>query len=149
MPRPDRCHACFKDIKPDRFALREQHLKALLSTIDSFVAPSEFLKRRYVEWGIAESRIAVITNGLPVRAFETSKDKPKGGRPTFGYFGNLNPWKGTKVLLEAARRLTVDGVDFELRVHGGAPFQSPEFLADIERLFRNGTSGAAARTLPA
>ncbi|NOV19709.1 glycosyltransferase [Ensifer adhaerens] len=132
---PDRCHACFKDIKPDRFALREQHLKALLSTVDCFAAPSEFLKRRYVDWGIAEDRISVIANGLPPQAFEAGKDKPKSGRPVFGYFGNLNPWKGIKVLLEAARQLIADGVDFELRVHGGAPFQTQEFVADIDRLF--------------
>lgn len=132
---PDRCHACFKDIKPDRFALREQHLKALLGTIDRFAAPSEFLKRRYVDWGIAENRICVIANGLPTSAFETGKNKAKTERPIFGYFGNLNPWKGTRILLEAARQLIADGVDFELRVHGGAPFQAPEFVADIDRLF--------------
>ncbi len=60
---------------------------------------------------------------------------PAEQRNVFGYFGNLNPWKGVPVLLEACKRLIDEGVDFELRVHGGAPFQSEDFVARIERLF--------------
>ena len=62
---PDRCHACFKDIALDKFVLRERHIKSLLSAVDAFVSPSEFLKQRYVEWGLAEDRIEVIPNGSP------------------------------------------------------------------------------------
>ncbi len=131
---PDRCHSCFKDIALDKFVLREQHLKSLLSTVDRFVSPSEFLKQRYVDWGLSEHLISVIPNGQPERAPVKRPDalRPK---PVFGYFGNLNPWKGTTVLLEAAKQLISEGLDFELRVHGAAPFQSEAFIADIDRLF--------------
>ena len=132
---PDRCHACFKDIPLDRFVLRERHLKALLSAVDHFVAPSRFLRQRFVDWELAEDAISVIPNGLPLRP--TPAAAPGGaGRPTvFGYFGNLNPWKGVTVLLEAARLLIAEGLEFELRVHGGTPFQSEAFVAEIDRLF--------------
>lgn len=132
---PDRCHACFKDIPLDRFTLRERHLKALLSAVDHFVAPSRFLRQRFVDWEIAEDAISVIPNGLPLRP--TPAAAPGGaGRPTvFGYFGNLNPWKGATILLEAARLLIAEGLEFELRVHGGTPFQSEAFVAEIDRLF--------------
>lgn len=131
---PDRCHACFKSITLDKFVLRERHIKSLLSAVDAFVSPSEFLKQRYVEWGIAEELISVIPNGQPIRPAITA---PKIGRskPAFGYFGNLNPWKGTAVLLEAAQQLIATGFDFELRVHGAAPFQSEAFVNEIDRLF--------------
>lgn len=132
---PDRCHACFKDIPLDRFALRERHLKALLSTVDLFVSPSHFLRQRYIDWGLPESAITVIPNGLPPRIAPTAADEPEKRRPVFGYFGNLNPWKGVTVLLEAARQLIAEGLDFELRVHGGAPFQSERFVEEIDRLF--------------
>ncbi|WP_018426708.1 glycosyltransferase family 4 protein [Hoeflea sp. 108] len=132
---PDRCHACFKDIPLDRFALRERHLKALLSTVDHFVAPSRFLRQRYVNWELAEDAISVIPNGLPVRP-KPIATPDRAGRPTvFGYFGNLNPWKGTTVLLEAARLLIEEGLEFELRVHGGVPFQSEVFVSEVDRLF--------------
>jgi glycosyltransferase involved in cell wall biosynthesis len=132
---PDRCHACFKDIPLDRFALRERHLKALLSVVDRFVAPSRFLRQRFIDWGLGEDAIEVIANGLP------SRDAPQtigssGDRLVFGYFGNLNPWKGVTVLLQAARQLMREGLPFELRVHGGAPFQSEDFRAEIDRLFK-------------
>ncbi|MBB5702808.1 glycosyltransferase involved in cell wall biosynthesis [Ochrobactrum daejeonense] len=131
---PDRCHACFKDIALDKFVLRERHIKSLLSTVDAFVSPSEFLKQRYVEWGLAEELVSVIPNGQPERPSIPTRSAERK-KPVFGYFGNLNPWKGTTVLLEAARQLISEGFDFELRVHGAAPFQSESFVNDLDRLF--------------
>ncbi len=131
---PDRCHACFKDIALDKFVLRERHIKSLLTAVDAFVSPSEFLKSRYVDWGLDEQLISVIANGQPERprieapAIERTK-------PVFGYFGNLNPWKGTTVLLQAAEQLIREDFDFELRVHGAAPFQSESFVTQIDDLF--------------
>ncbi len=144
---PDRCHACFKDIPLDRFALRERHLKALLSTVDHFISPSAFLKERFVQWGLAEDAISVIPNGIPTRKAGPGRQMLDGGRPVFGYFGNLNPWKGTTVLLEAARQLLADGLEFELRVHGGAPFQSKNFVDEIDALFA-GTAPSVQRRGP-
>ncbi|WEJ40058.1 glycosyltransferase (plasmid) [Sinorhizobium sp. C101] len=40
------------------------------------------------------------------------------------------------VLLQAARQLISEGLEFELRVHGGAPFQSESFVDEITRLFQ-------------
>lgn len=131
---PDRCHACFKDIALDKFVLRERHIKSLLSAVDAFVSPSEFLKQRYVEWGLAEDRIEVIPNGQPERPAVEFRQQERT-KPTFGYFGNLNPWKGATVLLEAAHQLISEGFDFELRVHGAAPFQSESFVSEIDQLF--------------
>ena len=132
---PDRCHACFKDIQLDRFALREQHLKALLSTVDRFVAPSQFLRQRFIEWGLSPERISVVPNGIPVRSAAAHRNVCDDGRPVFGYFGNLNRWKGVTVLLEAARQLVAEGLDFELRIHGGTPFQAKDFIDEIDSLF--------------
>jgi glycosyltransferase involved in cell wall biosynthesis len=132
---PDRCHSCFKDIALDKFVLRERHLKSLMSTIDGFVSPSEFLKQRYVDWGISEDLISVIPNGQPTRNAVRRPHTAQRSRPVFGYFGNLNPWKGATVLLEAAKQLISEGFEFELRVHGAAPFQSESFVSDIDRLF--------------
>lgn len=133
---PDRCHSCFKDIPLDRFVLREQHLKALLRTVDRFISPSQFLRQRFIDWGLNGDQIDVIANGLPPRDAPSRKGQPENDRPVFGYFGNLNPWKGTSVLLEAARQLIDEGLRFELRVHGGAPFQTDSFKDEIARLFK-------------
>jgi glycosyltransferase involved in cell wall biosynthesis len=132
---PHRCAACFPDVGADRFLLRERHLKAHLGVVDAFVSPSRFLKDRYAAWGLDEDHIAVIENGRPAAPVAPWRQTGGGRRASFGYFGNLNPWKGVTVLLEAAKRLVDQGVEFELRVHGGAPFQTDAFNAEIDRLF--------------
>jgi len=132
---PHACAACFPDIAADRFLMRERHLKAHLAVVDAFVSPSAFLRERYVAWGVEPGRIGVIANGRPAATPAPHRPAGAGRRAVFGYFGNLNPWKGVTGLLEACRRLIADGVDFELRVHGGAPFQSEAFNAEIDALF--------------
>jgi glycosyltransferase involved in cell wall biosynthesis len=129
---PSACHSCFPDIGADRFLLRERNLKTLLGAVDRFIAPSKFLRDRYVDWGLPAHKITVMRNGRPeTLPAPTLLDR---ARPTFGYFGNLNPYKGVTVLLEAARYLRSQDVDFELRLNGGALYQSEEFKANVDRL---------------
>ena len=126
---PDACHACFPDITPDRFVLRTMHLRNFLSQVDRFIAPSRFLRQRYIDWGLPADRIALVRNGQPaVRPAPHRSPEPTGRRSVFGYFGNLSPYKGVMVAVEAARLLIEAGeTGFTLLVHGGMPFQSPEF----------------------
>lgn len=128
---PSACHACFPDIGADRFLLRERNLKTLLQAVDRFIAPSNFLRDRYIEWGLPADKITVLANARPpTLAAPTLLNRV---RTTFGYFGNISPWKGVDVLLEAAKKLRDGRHDFELRLHGGMPFQSEAFTAKIDR----------------
>ncbi len=129
---PSACHACFPDIGADQFLLRAQNLKTLLKAVDRFIAPSAFLRDRYVEWGLPPDSIAVLHNARPeVLPAPTLLDR---GRTTFGFFGNLNPYKGVIVLLQAARYLRDQGVDFELRLNGGALYQNENFRTAVDKL---------------
>ncbi|MEJ0011730.1 MAG: glycosyltransferase family 4 protein [Bauldia sp.] len=132
---PDRCHACFTEISAATFRLRELNLKSHLVAVDTFISPSQFLKDRYIDWGIPAERIEVIENGHPAEDPVPHRGPPYVTRNVFGYFGNLNPWKGVNVLLDACRELAESGVEFELRVHGAALFQSDAFTADLESKF--------------
>ena len=40
------------------------HLKNVLGSIDRFVAPSDFLRDRYLSWGLPAAKTAVIANGV-------------------------------------------------------------------------------------
>ncbi|WP_430473413.1 glycosyltransferase family 4 protein [Thalassospira lucentensis] len=120
---------------PDQFAMRSVNLRNHLRVVDQFISPSEFLKERYVDWGIAPEKIAVVRNGrLPVPA-APKRDMGPGMPNVFGYFGNLNPWKGADVLLKASQMLVEDDVDFNLRIHGDILFQTTEFTERMENLF--------------
>jgi glycosyltransferase involved in cell wall biosynthesis len=133
---PDRCTGCFPDISADRFLLRERFIKTLFGQVDRFIAPSRFIKDRFVAWGLPADLIEVVSNGRPAVKPAPHRSSTDGRRPVFGYFGNLNPWKGLPSLLRAVQRLSSSDVrDFELRLHGGAPFQAKEFVDEIEALF--------------
>lgn len=134
-PSPDNCHRCFPDTSASRFLLRELTLKTHLSCVDSFISPSWFLKERYAAWGLDADRIDVIPNGHPAGPAAPERREPGGPRNVFGYFGNLNPWKGVSTLLEAARLLAEKDDDFTVRVHGAPLFQSEKFVADLDAGF--------------
>ncbi|SDH26937.1 glycosyltransferase family 4 protein [Bosea robiniae] len=129
---PSACHGCFPEIGSDRFLLRERFIKTHLAAVDRFVAPSRFLRQRYVDWGLPGERIEVIANARPAQEAAPHR-QAKGRRTSFGYFGNLNPWKGVLPLLQAAQLLHAFGdTEFSLRIHGGAPFQSEAFTTALD-----------------
>ncbi len=131
---PDRCRNCFPEIAAESFVIRTRYLQTLLAGVDLFITPSQFAADRYAAWGLPPSRIQVVANGRPRTTSAPHRMSKDGRRAVLGYFGNLSPWKGTPVLLRAIRQLAATGVDVELRLHGGAPFQSDAFVAEITAL---------------
>lgn len=131
---PDACGKCFPGVGTDRFVLREKHIKTMFSLVDRFIAPSEFLRQRYIAWGIEAERIAVVRNGRPA-VMPTPVKAGEGRRNSFAYFGNLSPFKGVTVALDAARRLQQAGNGgFTLALNGGMPFQSDTFKTEFAAL---------------
>jgi glycosyltransferase involved in cell wall biosynthesis len=112
---PRRCGECFPEISPAEFFLRKRFIQAQLGLVDLFVAPSETLLERFVEWGIPRERILLEDYGRlqPAAVDDTPRAAPHA---TFGVFGQLNPYKGIDVALRAMRAL--DGHPARLRVHG-------------------------------
>jgi glycosyltransferase involved in cell wall biosynthesis len=129
---PRRCHECFPGITPQQFFLRKRFVQSQFSLVDRFVAPSEYVKERYVRWGLEPDKINVEQQGIPqaqVTAEKFEERRPRTVRPRnrFGYFGQLNPYKGADTLLHAIDLL---GADFEghLWVYGAnLEKQSPEW----------------------
>ncbi|WP_374385135.1 glycosyltransferase family 4 protein [Dongia sp.] len=131
---PDACHRCFPQLDQEHFVLRERHIKTHFSVVDRFLSPSNFLRRRYINWGLAPDRIDVMRNARPESQIAPHRQmRGEEGRNRFAYFGNLNPNKGVLVLLEAARLLNQRRPgSFRVDIHGGAPFQSDAFKADLK-----------------
>lgn len=129
---PDRCRRCFPEIGAARHALRRAHLLALLAGVHRFVAPSRFLRDRFVAWGLAPERIAVIPNATNLGPRRRTSSIGGRDRPNrFAFFGNLSPHKGVLVLLEAARRLKIAGAAVEIAVHGGFGHAGPAFRDEV------------------
>ena len=128
---PDACHACLPDIAQHRFATRNLHLRNMLGLVDRFIAPSRFLKERFVAWGIAADRIEVIENAVAAAPAVAGKQAARPRR-TFGLFANVAPHKGTLLALAAISRLAEAVPDVALRIHGGMNFQDGAFRRNFE-----------------
>lgn len=138
---PDSCHACFGNIRPERFSLRLSHLQNMLGLVDRFIAPSIFLRARFVDWGISEHMIEWIPNGLPESIRSVSgEDRPQRNR--FGFFGNIAPHEGPLVALDAVRRVD-PAVDLTLTLHGAFQFQGGAFCDAFDQAL--GRAGDRAR----
>jgi glycosyltransferase involved in cell wall biosynthesis len=113
---PRRCNECFPHIPSSDFFLRERSIKAHLANVDLFVAPSQFLLQRFVDWGVPPDRIVCEDYGRrpAIRLAEREETRP---RNRFGYFGQFNPYKGVETLLTAMAKFE-DRPAIQLRLHG-------------------------------
>jgi glycosyltransferase involved in cell wall biosynthesis len=134
---PADCARCFPDRSPGDFFLRKRYLQSVLGDVDLFLSPSRFLRQRYVDWGLAPDSILVLENGQPsARRLPLQSIAQGESRNRFGYFGQLNPYKGVDLLIEAAALMHADvGDSFHVDVHGAnLDAQGPEFRARVRRL---------------
>ncbi|HEV2857213.1 MAG TPA: glycosyltransferase family 4 protein [Solirubrobacterales bacterium] len=130
---PRRCHECFPEVSPQEFFMRKRFIQSHMSLVDRFIAPSSFLRDRYVDWGLPADKVFTEEYGrLPVTPAET-RDRRKRNRLVF--IGQLSYFKGVNVLLEAMKRLQDDEVDVHLSVYGAnLELQPDEFRSEFAEL---------------
>jgi glycosyltransferase involved in cell wall biosynthesis len=122
------CHACFPDITPQDFFMRELFVKSFLNLVDYFVCPSRFLLQRYAAWGLPEQRLTVLENGQPLPG--AASEPLPGMRTRFVVLGQLSRLKGTLVLLDAARLLPKRlRRRIRIEVHGSVQHEVDDFKA--------------------
>jgi glycosyltransferase involved in cell wall biosynthesis len=95
---PRRCNECFPEIDPADFFMRKRFIEAQLGAVDLFVAPSQFLAERYVDWGLPEAKIRVSELGRPLP--EELETEARETRDRFGFFGELSRHNGVLLVLE-------------------------------------------------
>lgn len=114
------CNQCFPQKSPADFWMRKRGFMHYFSHVDVFLAPSDFLRRRYVEWGLPQEKIHVQENCL--RMLETCQARKFQHGETcnrFGFFGQINPFKGIETLLRAIRLLPQQTrKEMVLEIHG-------------------------------
>jgi glycosyltransferase involved in cell wall biosynthesis len=93
-----------------------------------FLAPSKFLRERFVAWGIEPARIRFEEYGrLPqARANVPDEDRP---RTRLGFFGQVSLFKGLDVLLEAMEIVATLAPEAHLFVHAA----NVEFLPEPQQ----------------
>jgi glycosyltransferase involved in cell wall biosynthesis len=144
---PRRCNECYPGISPQHFFLREKFIKSHLANVDMFLAPSHFLRKRYIEWGIPAERIRVEELGRrpTFRPDAAEEERP---RKRLAFFGQLTPFKGAETLLEAMRILAERQPDVHLSLYGAyveyfAETYGRKFLELVDEMSGNVTYAGA------
>lgn len=131
---------CFADIAPAQFMRREMFLKSFFAECDAFVSPSNFLLERFAQWGLPREKLHMFENGLDDAEVAPARAVARDGRRNrFGYFGQLNPFKGAKILVEAVGRVPAEiwGEDSALNIFGGNLEVQPEaFQQEFKKLIQ-------------
>jgi len=136
---PSECGVCFPEIGPANLMRRELFLKSFLQEVDAFVSPSRFLLGRFADWGLPREKLVMIENGLDGGPVAPPRAAATGARRNrFAYFGQLNPFKGIRVLVDAVTRIPAEvWGDSILYVFGGnLEHQPDDFQAAVKELFR-------------
>lgn len=134
---PDDCSRCFPDSSSEDFWLRKHYFTNHFEFVDQFVSPSEFLRQRYIEWGLKPEKITVIENGQSEEEALAPRPLAAGeARNRFGFFGQITPYKGLDVVLEALALLKEeDSGKIVLEVHGAnLELQPEDYRRKVERL---------------
>jgi glycosyltransferase involved in cell wall biosynthesis len=107
----DQCHVCKPTISfEDRLALpmrvRRDYVWLELAKADALVFPSRYLADAYATAGFDRARMAVVSNGIDIPTFRTTKVKSEQVR--FLSLAYLGEHKGILVLIDALRLLAED-----------------------------------------
>lgn len=134
---PEDCVRCYPERSAEDFWLRKHRYHSFFRLVDHFIAPSDFLRERYINWGIAPERITTIENGQAMRPPLPPRPLAAGEtRNRFGFFGQINPYKGVDVLLKALASLRKsEKRGLVVEIHGAnLEWQKPEFQQTINDL---------------
>ena len=90
-------------------------VQPLQRVVDELWVPSEYVRRMYLEAGIASERVVVIPNGVDLEMFGPAEDVSEGP-VRFLFVGGVIARKGPDLLLEAFTRAFAGRDDVELVV---------------------------------
>ena len=134
-----RCHECFPAVTAQTFKMRKSFIQSHMSLVDCFIAPSEYIRDRYVEWGLPAGKVVVEPQAMPPVTDRVPDVEEDRRRSRFAYFGQLNRYKGADVLLGAMERLGGD-FDGHLWIFGAnLEIQPKEFREELEAHMKSGT----------
>lgn len=133
---PFDCHLCSPSISPQDFFMRELFIKSFLDLVDHFICPSNFLRDRYISWGLPAEKLLVLENGQPERPQEETEEAlDERLTSRFVVLGQLSRRKGTLVLLDAVRLLPKRiRKQIRIEIHGSSQYAEDEFKSQFEKV---------------
>lgn len=140
---PSKCGTCFPEHTSTQFELRRQFFMDALEPLSHYVSPSAFLADRMISWGLPSQKFRVIENGVPTEPPADGGTKRPANRSNwvFGYFGQINPFKGIDIILKCVELLGAEKnlPNITIRLHGNVIGQAPEFAAAFDAMLKKYT----------
>jgi len=97
------------------FIERSKYLKTLLLEVDKIIAPSNFLRGIFTNYGIPSNKMFFSENGVNLNIFRGFRKKKKK-KLCFGFVGGILRHKGVHILIKAFNKVKDKNV--ELRIYG-------------------------------
>ena len=116
---------------PDYLAERRLILKRVIEAADLLIAPSDFVRDRFIQayGGEIRSRIVTVPHGIePLQKIQPAKRK---SILKVGFLGNASDRKGIFVLLLAAQILKKIKVAVQFEIFGGIPQTLSKLATDL------------------
>jgi glycosyltransferase involved in cell wall biosynthesis len=131
---PDQCVKCFPDRTTDDFILRRRVFRRAFDLVDHFIAPSAYLRQRFVDWGLDGDRISVVANGHTRKRPDNWAAPHSPDVNVFGFFGQFLDAKGIDVLLQAAVLASKDK-KIEVKIFGGnKQYATENYVTKIDNI---------------
>jgi glycosyltransferase involved in cell wall biosynthesis len=89
----------------DKERSRAEYMRRLCRDVTHFFAPTEYLRRRFIEFGVADDRLSTSRTGIDHRRFARASARPRADCLRLGFIGSLTRSKAPDVLLEAFQQL--------------------------------------------
>lgn len=109
--------------------------KEIVSKVDLFIAPSNYLRTRFIsDFGVPPRKIVYLDYGFPTDYLEQKEKSKEKSNFTFGYIGTHIPSKGINQLIEAFTQLEEPAT---LRIYGRPDGQSTKALKALGSKAKN------------
>ncbi len=115
---------------PRPFVQRMRFMQQTLNTASRLLAPSDFCRQIYLDYGVRAEAIRVLSEGLELDRWQHQPPRTVSPNLRFGYIGALAAHKGVDLLTRAFRRLPDAGVELHL-FGSGAP--DDPFVARLKK----------------
>lgn len=138
---PFACSLCFPEHTPQEMFLRSHFIRTIFESCDGLVGLSQFFINRHSAFGISHPNFAMIENGIPEAVDVANGNSFLNSHSAqfnwFGYFGQLNRYKGILVLLRAAFLPQEEGIkNFTININGAnLEYQPQDFQDEFNVLF--------------
>ena len=100
-------------ITPDMIDRRLRFLRDMLDKVDWVIAPSRFLRKKFIDYGIPKKRILHLDHGIDHKPF-ANFTKESSNKFRFGFVGGVSEHKGIRVLIRAFNKIKRDNVSLSI-----------------------------------